>query len=92
LISCKELTRMHILPTPDAPAETPAPIPFLIVPRDLGDRVAGLSRDGGVLYLNPTASRDELLVAIEEAAVYLRTGDPGSARRGRHLHTVEVTA
>jgi hypothetical protein len=45
-----------------------------------------------VLSLNPSASRDDLLVAIEEAAVFLRTGDAGSARRVRHLHTVEVTA
>jgi hypothetical protein len=64
-------------------------VPFVIVARDLGDRAAGLSRSADVLYLNPAASRDELLVAIEEAAVFLRTGDPGSARRVRHLHVVE---
>jgi hypothetical protein len=81
---------VHILPNPDAPADRPAPIPFVIVPRDLGDKAAGLSRRGDVLYLNPSASRDALLVAIEEAAVFLRTGAVGSARRVRHLHTVAV--
>ena len=59
---------MFILPNPDAPADRPTPIPFLLVPRDLGDRAAGLSRDGDVGYLNPAASRDELLAALEEAA------------------------
>jgi hypothetical protein len=29
---------MHILPNPDAPADRPAPIPFVIVARDLGAR------------------------------------------------------
>jgi hypothetical protein len=65
---------VNILPNPDAPADPPAPIPFLLLPRDLGDRAAGISRDGAVLYLNPAASCDELLAAIEEAAVYVAGG------------------
>lgn len=76
---------MHIIRGSCTPAEPPTPIPFVIVPRDLGDRAAALGRDGTVLYLDPSASRDDLLRAIEEAAVFLRTGDPGSACRPRRL-------
>ena len=85
---------MHILPNPDAPADTPAQsIPLYILPAPLDGPAAQLR--GTVLYLDPSASRDDLLVAIEEAAVFLRTGATGSARvpaRPRHLHTVEVSA
>lgn len=80
---------MHIVPDLPARADTAAPtstpIPFLMVPKDLGGSAAALSRSGAILYLDPTASREDMLVAIEEAAVYLRTGDVGSATRVRHL-------
>src|SRR3954471_16940716 len=52
-------------------------IPLFVLPAPLGGPAAELR--GKTLSLDPTATRDELLVAIEEAAVFLRTGDPGSA-------------
>jgi hypothetical protein len=85
---------VHILPNPDAPADTPAPsLPLYLIPAPLDGPAAQLR--GTVLYLDPSASRDDLLHPISEAAVFLATGDPGSARvpaRPRHLHAVEVSA
>jgi hypothetical protein len=69
---------VHIPADPWAPADTPAPsIPLYILPAPLDGPAAQLR--GTVLYLDPSASRDDLLVAIEEAAVFIS--------KARHIKT-----
>jgi hypothetical protein len=70
-------------------------MPALVVfPAGDGDLQSGdmaiLNEDEGTgrLWVDAAAPVEDQLWVIEEAARYLRTGDPGASRRDRHLRAV----
>ncbi len=58
-----------------------------VLPLDEPDENVARLR-GHTLYVNPTATVEDQLWALEEAARYLRTGDRGHGRPVRHLRLV----
>jgi hypothetical protein len=77
---------MRILPDPTAEAVTAAP-PMRLKLADLGGDVAA-RLTGSTLYLDPTATVEDQLFAIADAARFLATGWAEHGRRVRRLRAV----
>jgi hypothetical protein len=57
-------------------------------PVKVGDNLATFNVRTGMLHIDPTASDEQQLAAIEDAVAYLRTGERGRWQRPRHLRLV----